>query len=66
MALALIRYYQVSISPTIPSSCRYYPSCSAYAFEAIEKWGVKRGVALAARRLWHCRPFGGHGYDPVP
>ena len=64
--LALIRFYQACLSPVLPSSCRYSPSCSAYAYEAVEKWGVFRGVALAARRVLSCRPFAGHGYDPVP
>jgi len=64
-ALALIRFYQVCLSPRLPSSCRYYPSCSAYAYEAVEKWGLWRGVGMAFRRLLRCRPWGGHGYDPV-
>jgi hypothetical protein len=65
-ALALIRFYQVCLSPTLPSSCRYHPSCSAYAYEAVEKWGLWRGAEMAFRRLLRCRPLGGHGYDPVP
>lgn len=65
-ALGFIRFYQACLSPVLPSSCRFYPSCSAYAYEAIEKWGVRRGAGLALRRLLRCRPFGGHGYDPVP
>ncbi len=64
--LGLIRFYQVCLSPTIPSSCRFYPSCSAYAYEAVAKWGPWRGTRLAMRRLLSCRPWGGHGYDPVP
>ncbi len=64
--LALIRFYQACLSPAIPSSCRYFPSCSAYAHEAIEKWGAWQGARLALRRLLRCRPFGGHGCDPVP
>jgi uncharacterized protein len=64
--LGLLRFYKACISPVLPSSCRYYPSCSNYAYEAIERWGVKRGLSLAARRLLRCRPFGGCGYDPVP
>ena len=64
--LALIRFYQATLSPLVPSSCRFYPSCSAYACEAVETWGVRRGVAMTFRRLLRCRPFGGHGYDPVP
>lgn len=66
MALGFIRFYQACLSPVLPSSCRFYPSCSVYAYEAIEKWGVRRGAALAFRRLLRCRPFSGYGYDPVP
>lgn len=64
--LGLIRFYQICLSPIIPSSCRYYPTCSAYAFEAVDKWGAWEGTRLAIRRLLHCHPWGGHGYDPVP
>lgn len=66
LALALIRFYQASLSPALPSSCRYYPSCSFYAYQAVEKWGVARGAGLALRRLLRCRPFGSRGFDPVP
>ena len=66
VALALIRFYQACLSPTLPSSCRYYPSCSAYAYEAVQKWGARRGVMMALGRVLRCRPFAGHGYDPVP
>ena len=64
--LALIRFYQICLSPVIPSSCRFYPSCSVFAYEAVEKWGVLRGLRLALGRIGSCRPFGRHGYDPVP
>jgi hypothetical protein len=66
LALGLIRFYQGCISPTLPSACRFYPSCSAYAYEAVETWGVRRGVCLAAGRLLRCRPWGPHGVDLVP
>ena len=66
LALGLIRFYQASLSPVLPSSCRFYPSCSAFAYEAVEKWGLRQGVRMAFRRLLHCHPWGGHGYDPVP
>ena len=66
IALGLIRFYKACLSPVIPSSCRFYPSCSAYAYEAVERWGIGRGVRLALGRLMRCRPFGGHGFDPVP
>ena len=65
--LALIRVYQNTIGPALPrGSCRFEPSCSYYAYAAIERHGVLRGVYLAARRLARCQPFGGSGYDPVP
>lgn len=66
LSLAIIRFYQTSLSPVLPASCRYYPSCSAYAYEAVDKWGPWRGAGMAVRRLLRCRPFAGHGYDPVP
>jgi uncharacterized protein len=65
MALA-VRGYQVSISPLLPASCRYYPSCSEYAIEALERHGSLRGSWLAARRILRCNPFTAGGFDPVP
>jgi len=64
--LALIAFYQSSLSPSIPSSCRFYPTCSGYAYQAVSTWGVRHGLRLALRRLLRCRPFGGYGCDPVP
>ena len=65
--LALIRFYQRSISPYTPASCRFTPTCSAYAKEAIEKYGAAKGGLLALRRLLRCHPFyKGDPYDPVP
>lgn len=64
--LLMIRGYQLGISPYLPPACRYTPSCSAYAAEAIRKHGAGRGSWLAARRLMRCHPWGGSGYDPVP
>ena len=65
--LSLIRFYQKHISPCFPPSCRYYPTCSAYALEAIEKYGALKGGWLAFRRLMRCHPFSKHDYyDPVP
>lgn len=64
--LWIIRFYQRAISPHTPAVCRYKPTCSAYAFEAIDRFGAVKGGYLAARRLCRCHPWGGHGYDPVP
>ncbi len=61
-----IRFYQKGISPLLPSVCRFYPSCSAYAAEAIERHGAGRGSWLALKRLLRCQPFCRGGYDPVP
>ncbi|MFL6279855.1 MAG: membrane protein insertion efficiency factor YidD [Vicinamibacterales bacterium] len=66
VALALIRSYKVLISPMFAGSCRYLPSCSDYAAEAIHRFGVVRGTMLAAARLARCHPLGGHGLDAVP
>jgi len=66
VVLRAIRGYQLLFSPMYSGSCRFLPSCSAYAFEAVERHGVLRGGALAVRRLMRCHPFGGHGHDPVP
>jgi putative membrane protein insertion efficiency factor len=60
-----IRVYQVAVSP-FPSPCRFTPSCSSYALEAVHRHGVARGLLLGARRILRCHPFGGSGYDPVP
>ena len=65
-AIAPIRFYQKNVSPYRPRCCRFYPTCSAYAVEAIEKRGVLAGSLLAGWRLLRCNPFGGSGYDPVP
>lgn len=61
-----ILFYQRYISPLTPPSCRFTPTCSAYALEAIRKHGPLKGLWLAVRRILRCHPFGGHGYDPVP
>jgi putative membrane protein insertion efficiency factor len=62
----LVRAYQVALGPLLPASCRYYPSCSMYAIEALEKHGAVRGSWLSARRILRCHPFRPGGYDPVP
>lgn len=64
--LLLIRFYQYCISPLLPKVCRYEPSCSVYAVEAIKKHGPFKGGYLAAKRILSCHPWGGSGYDPVP
>ena len=61
-----VRGYQVSISPLLPASCRYHPSCSSDAIEAFERHGALRGGWLAAKRIARCNPFVAGGYDPVP
>ena len=66
VALSLIWFYQKAISPYLPSACRYTPSCSNYAAQAIREYGVLKGSGLGLRRLLSCRPGGGKGYDPVP
>jgi len=62
----LIRGYQVGISPLFPASCRYYPTCSAYAIEAFQRYGVFKGMRLTVTRILRCHPFRPGGYDPVP
>ena len=64
--LSAIWVYQKTLSPLLPISCRYHPSCSYYSREAVEKYGALKGMWLGAKRLGRCRPLGGQGYDPVP
>jgi putative membrane protein insertion efficiency factor len=64
--VVVISFYRRVISPLFPAHCRYEPSCSAYAIEAIHVHGAGRGVVLAARRIGRCHPWGGTGLDPVP
>lgn len=61
-----IKFYKLCISPLLPPSCRFTPTCSQYAIEAISKYGPVKGMFLAVKRLLRCRPGGGSGYDPVP
>lgn len=66
-AVLLIRAYQMLLAPLlVGGGCRHHPSCSVYAIEALHRHGLRRGVVLAAKRLWRCRPGGSYGYDPVP
>jgi putative membrane protein insertion efficiency factor len=64
--LALVKFYQYCISPLTPPSCRYTPTCSQYAVEALKKYGPIKGSWLTLKRLSRCHPWGGSGYDPVP
>jgi uncharacterized protein len=66
LLIGLIRAYQLTLSPWFGAGCRYLPSCSAYASEAVSRHGALAGGWLAARRIVRCNPWGGHGYDPVP
>lgn len=64
--LALISVYRYAISPLLPARCRYFPTCSSYADEAVRRYGAVRGGWLAVKRLGRCHPWGSHGVDPVP
>ena len=66
MLILPIQFYQKFISPLTPPSCRYTPTCSQYAIEALRKHGPFKGMYLAIRRILRCHPWGGSGYDPVP
>ena len=66
LLLGLIRFYQRAISPYFPPCCRYTPTCSQYALEAVKKYGPFKGGYLALRRILRCNPFHPGGYDPVP
>ena len=64
--ILIIRFYQIFISPLFPPTCRYTPTCSNYAKEAITEYGSIKGTYLSIKRICRCNPFGGYGYDPVP
>ncbi|GAB4506043.1 MAG: membrane protein insertion efficiency factor YidD [Anaerolineales bacterium] len=66
LILALIRFYQRYISPGLPPSCRFYPTCSHYTYEAVERYGVIKGGWLGIKRVLRCQPWNPGGYDPVP
>ena len=66
LLILLVRFYQLAISPWLPPRCRYQPTCSAYAIEALRKHGAIKGGLLATRRICRCHPWGGSCYDPVP
>lgn len=61
-----IHFYQLVISPITPASCRHYPTCSEYSLQALKRFGLVKGGALAANRISRCQPWGTSGYDPVP
>lgn len=64
--IAFVRFYQRFVSPLLPARCKYYPTCSQYAVEAIREWGPAKGFLLASWRLLRCNPFSNGGFDPVP
>ena len=66
LLLLLVRFYQYAISPMLPPRCRYTPTCSQYAVEALQKHGALKGGWLVAKRIGRCHPWGGSGHDPVP
>lgn len=66
LLIGLVRFYQKGISPFLGAQCRYTPSCSVYALEAIRKYGAWKGGWMALKRILSCHPWGGHGHDPVP
>ena len=66
MLMAMVRFYRAAISPLRPPCCRFYPTCSQYALEALEKYGALKGGWLAVKRILRCNPFNDGGYDPVP
>ncbi|HEU4770323.1 MAG TPA: membrane protein insertion efficiency factor YidD [Pyrinomonadaceae bacterium] len=63
--ISFLKFYKLAISPLLPPSCRFTPTCSEYAVDAISRYGALRGSALAARRVLRCHPFNPGGYDPV-
>jgi len=66
VAIAFVRAYQMFVGPLLPAACRFFPSCSQYAIEALEKHGAFRGSILAVRRIARCHPLHPGGFDPVP
>lgn len=65
VAILVIQAYRFLLSPLLPPSCRFFPTCSEYAIQALQTWGFLRGSVLALRRILRCHPWGGHGPDPL-
>ena len=65
IAVSVLRFYKKHISPALPNSCRFYPTCSEYAIEAINKYGILKGSIISIYRILRCNPFNKGGYDPV-
>lgn len=65
LPMLLIKFYQYCISPYFPAACRFTPTCSQYAIDALRKYGLIKGLYLAVRRILRCNPWGGHGHDPA-
>jgi len=66
IAILAISVYQIALSPFLPTSCRYFPTCSHYSQEAVQQYGTIKGAWLGLKRLARCHPWGGKGFDPVP
>ncbi|MCW9705469.1 membrane protein insertion efficiency factor YidD [Fodinibius salsisoli] len=66
LLIGFVRLYQLVISPWMPKSCRYHPTCSAYSIEAFQKHGAMKGLWLTVKRISRCHPWGDEGHDPVP
>jgi len=64
--ILIVRIYQLIISPILPSTCRFAPTCSQYTLEALKKYGIFKGLWLGIKRIGRCHPWGGSGFDPVP
>ncbi len=66
LVVSVVRLYQLIVSPHLGTNCRYRPTCSQYMIDAVEEWGVIKGMWLGLRRISRCHPWGGSGFDPVP
>tara|TARA_Y100001954_G_scaffold42233_1_gene42999 strand:+ start:16 stop:228 length:213 start_codon:yes stop_codon:yes gene_type:complete len=64
--ILIIQFYKAAISPMLPATCRFKPTCSTYSLNAYKKYGAIRGTWLSIKRIGRCHPWGGHGYDPLP